>query len=49
MRGSHGTFYWNELMTRDVEGAKKFYADTIGWSYRRACRCPAAAAPIGSP
>jgi uncharacterized protein len=33
MRGSHGTFYWNELMTRDVEGAKKFYADTLGWSY----------------
>jgi predicted enzyme related to lactoylglutathione lyase len=33
MRGSHGTFYWNELMTRDVDGAKKFYADTLGWSY----------------
>jgi uncharacterized protein len=33
MRGSHGTFYWNELMTRDVERAKKFYADTIGWSF----------------
>jgi len=33
MRGSHGTFYWNELMTRDVEGAKKFYADTLGWGY----------------
>jgi hypothetical protein len=33
MRGSHGTFYWNELMTRDVEGAKKFYAGTLGWSY----------------
>jgi uncharacterized protein len=33
MDGSHGTFYWNELMTRDVEGAKKFYADTMGWSY----------------
>src|ERR1700751_3806612 len=33
MRGSHGTFYWNELMTRDVEGAKKFYADTLGWSF----------------
>jgi predicted enzyme related to lactoylglutathione lyase len=33
MRGSHGTFYWNELMTRDVEGAKKFYAGTVGWSY----------------
>jgi len=33
MNGSHGTFYWNELMTRNVEGAKKFYADTIGWSF----------------
>jgi predicted enzyme related to lactoylglutathione lyase len=21
---SHGNFYWNELMTRDVEQAKKF-------------------------
>jgi len=29
----HGTFYWNELMTHDVEAAKKFYADTIGWSF----------------
>jgi uncharacterized protein len=29
----HGTFFWNELMTRDVERAKKFYADTIGWSF----------------
>ncbi len=33
MRGTHGTFYWNELMARDVEGAKKFYADTLGWSF----------------
>jgi predicted enzyme related to lactoylglutathione lyase len=33
MTWSHGNFYWNELMTRDVEKAKKFYADTIGWSY----------------
>ena len=33
MRGTHGTFYWNELMARDVAGAKKFYADTMGWSY----------------
>jgi uncharacterized protein len=30
---SHGHFHWNELMTRDVEKAKKFYADTIGWSF----------------
>jgi len=33
MRGIHGTFYWNELMARDIKGAKKFYADTLGWSY----------------
>jgi len=33
MPGSHGTFYWNELMTRNVECAKKFYANTIGWSF----------------
>jgi predicted enzyme related to lactoylglutathione lyase len=32
-RGSHGTFCWNELMTRDVERAKRFYRDTIGWSF----------------
>ena len=30
---SHGTFCWNELMTRDAEKAKKFYADTLGWSF----------------
>ena len=33
MATSHGKFHWNELMTRNVEGAKKFYADTLGWSY----------------
>lgn len=33
MRGSHGAFYWNELMTRDVERAKKFYGETLGWSF----------------
>lgn len=32
-RGSHGTFYWNELMTRDVERAKNFYTDTLGWGF----------------
>ena len=30
---SHGHFYWNELMTRDVEGAKAFYEGTIGWTF----------------
>ena len=30
---SHGAFHWNELRTRDVERAKRFYRDTIGWSF----------------
>ena len=30
---SHGHFHRNELATRDVEKAKKFYADTLGWTY----------------
>jgi predicted enzyme related to lactoylglutathione lyase len=29
----HGTFYWNELNTRDVESAKKFYEKAIGWTF----------------
>lgn len=32
---THGHFYWNELMTRDVEKAKRFYAETLGWSFER--------------
>jgi len=31
----HGSFYWNELMTRDAEKAKAFYAKTIGWTFER--------------
>jgi predicted enzyme related to lactoylglutathione lyase len=27
-----GIFGWNELITSDVEGAKKFYGDTFGWT-----------------
>ncbi len=30
---SHGSFYWNELMTRDVEKAKSFYGASIGWTF----------------
>jgi len=33
MAWSHGNFHWNELMSRDVERAKKFYQNTIGWSF----------------
>lgn len=29
----HGSFYWNELMTRDAERDKKFYADALGWTF----------------
>lgn len=29
----HGHFHWNELMTRDVEAAKTFYGETIGWTF----------------
>ena len=30
---THGHFYWNELMTRDVERDKKFYSAALGWSF----------------
>ena len=28
-----GTFMWNELATRDLDAAKKFYGELLGWSY----------------
>lgn len=31
----HGKFCWNELMTRDPEASKKFFADTLGWTYEK--------------
>lgn len=30
---SHGHFHWNERLTRDVESIKRFYQETIGWTY----------------
>jgi uncharacterized protein len=30
---AHGTFHWNELMSRDVERDKRFYSETIGWNF----------------
>jgi hypothetical protein len=30
---AHGTFHWNELLTRDVTRAKQFYSETIGWTF----------------
>jgi len=29
----HGHFHWNELMTRNVDQAKRFYAECLGWSF----------------
>lgn len=29
----HGEVHWNELGTRDVEAAKKFYSETCGWTW----------------
>jgi predicted enzyme related to lactoylglutathione lyase len=31
---AHGIFVWNELLTRNVEGAKSFYAGLVGWSFK---------------
>jgi len=30
---THGSFYWNELMSRDAERDKKFYSETLGWTF----------------
>lgn len=30
----HGAFGWCELMTTDVEAAKRFYAELFGWTIR---------------
>ena len=27
------SFIWHDLMTSDVESAKKFYADVVGWRF----------------
>ena len=28
----HGSIWWTELMTSDAAGARRFYAEAIGWS-----------------
>ncbi len=33
MDTTHGTVYWTELMTRDYDGARKFYGEVCGWTY----------------
>ena len=36
MVSSHGRFVWYELMTTDMEAAKAFYANVVGWGTRDA-------------
>lgn len=31
---AHGIFYWAELNTGDVEKAKIFFGETIGWTFK---------------
>jgi predicted enzyme related to lactoylglutathione lyase len=30
---AHGHFHWNELRTRNAERDKKFYSETVGWTF----------------
>lgn len=30
---THGNIYWSELNVSDVERARKFYGDTLGWKF----------------
>ncbi len=36
MANSHGRFIWYQLLTTDVEAAKAFYAEVVGWGRRDA-------------
>jgi len=29
----HGSFHWNELNTRDVDAARRFYGAAVGWTF----------------
>ena len=33
MEWTHGSFYWNELMTRDAAQAMKFYKEALEWGF----------------
>ena len=33
MGGMNGKVFWSELMTRDYEAAKAYFADVLGWTY----------------
>lgn len=31
---AHGQFCWNELATKDLDAAKKFYTELLGWELK---------------
>ena len=33
MSETHGTIWWNELITRDVASARDYYAQVCGWRF----------------
>lgn len=33
MSENHGAVWWTELMTRDVEAAKRYYGKICGWTF----------------
>ena len=46
----HGTFYWNELMTKDPEAAKAFYREVLGWDFHQmSMEDPGKPAEAGAP
>ena len=45
---THGRFHCNELITRNVDEAKAFYAKTLGWTYESP-RCRKASIPCARP
>jgi len=32
---AEGTFCWNELATKDLDAAKKFYTELLGWQFKQ--------------
>ena len=46
---STGRFIWHDLVTPDVEGAKAFYAELLGWTYANFTGPDGAPAPADMP
>jgi len=35
-----GRFVWHELVTSDIEAARRFYGELVGWHFERDCSAP---------